>query len=531
MSSPIASGRGAAAPLRSITNQILPLLLRLGTLGFIDAFALFYMLPQLFRDGVWYLGVTIALITLLINVVFLREDLYPLRWISPGLALMILTVIYPIAFTVYTAFTNYGDGHLLTKQQAIQIITREQYLPEGAPTYRWTLYQAPDGRLALWLVPADGEGQPLFVPEEGEPIAVEGANGGAEPPESFQGYRRVERRELIALLGQLQEKRFGQPPDVFKISSPSTAAQFQQRYVYDPTQDAIIDQATGKIYRPVQGAFTAEDGEELTPGFQVVVGARNFRRLFTSPALRGPFIKVFIWTILFATFSVLTTFALGLFLAVVFNAPDMPLRKLTRSTLLIPYAIPAFISVPIWVGLLNPHLGIISLTMQDLFGWAPPWFSDPFWAKVGIILVNLWLGFPYMFLISTGALQAIPTDIYEAADIDGANAWQKFWYLTLPLLLISVGPLLVASFAFNFNNFVIIDLFNEGGPPMSGTPTPAGHTDILVTYTFRLAFASKRGADLGYAAAITVTIFLILVVITFIQFRFTNMLEEASENV
>jgi ABC-type sugar transport system permease subunit len=89
----------------------------------------------------------------------------------------------------------------------------------------------------------------------------------------------------------------------------------------------------------------------------------------------------------------------------------------------------------------------------------------------------------------------------------------------------------VASFAYNFNNFVVIYLYNLGGPPMSGTSSPVGHTDILATYTFRIAFASGRGADLGYAAAITVVIFLILMVITFFQFRFTNMLEERSENV
>jgi ABC-type sugar transport system permease subunit len=227
---------------------------------------------------------------------------------------------------------------------------------------------------------------------------------------------------------------------------------------------------------------------------------------------------------------VLTTFALGLFLAIMFDVPNMPLQRPLRSMLLIPYAIPAFISVPIWVGLLNPQFGVVSGFLRDL-GIIIPWFAHPHWAKVGILFINLWLGFPYMFLICTGALQALPSDIYEAADIDGASPWQKFRRLTLPLLLITVGPLLVASFAFNFNNFVIIDLYNEGRPTMAGTASPVGHTDILVTYTYRIAFASARGADLGYAAAITVVIFLILVVITYFQFRYTNMLEERSENV
>ena len=231
------------------------------------------------------------------------------------------------------------------------------------------------------------------------------------------------------------------------------------------------------------------------------------------------------------TNTVFTTFTAGLLLAIAFDTPDMPFQKLFRSLLLIPYAIPAFISVPVWVGLMNPEFGVITEFFEGIFGVTIPWFGHPMWAKAGIVLVNLWLGFPYMFLICTGALQALPTDIYEAADIDGANIFQRFRAITLPLLLITVGPLLVASFAFNFNNFVIIDLYNEGAPPMSGTPSPVGHTDILVSYTFRVAFSSGRGADLGYAAAITVAIFLILVVITWFQFRFTNMLEERSENM
>ncbi|NJN81144.1 MAG: ABC transporter permease subunit [Caldilineaceae bacterium] len=326
---------------------------------------------------------------------------------------------------------------------------------------------------------------------------------------------------------------FGIAPDAFRVSDKQLgqAAKFQQLYVYEPETDVMVDQATGVEYTPVEGTFTAPDGSTLRPGFRVVIGADNFVRLFTSPSLRGPFVLVFIWTVVFAALSVLLTFVMGLTLAVIFDVPEMPMRGLLRSLLLIPYAIPAFISVPIWVGLFNPQYGAVSVWMTNVFGSSPPWFSDPIWSKIGILSIQLWLGFPYMFVIATGALQALPTDIYEAADIDGASAWHKFKSMTLPLLMITMGPLLVASFAFNFNNFVVIELFNEGGPPMSGTSTPVGWTDILVTYTYRIAFSSGRGADLGYASAITVVIFAILVVITFFQFRYTDMLEEASENV
>jgi ABC-type sugar transport system permease subunit len=115
--------------------------------------------------------------------------------------------------------------------------------------------------------------------------------------------------------------------------------------------------------------------------------------------------------------------------------------------------------------------------------------------------------------------------------VDGANPWQQFRNITLPLLLVAVGPLLVASFTFNFNNFNLIYIFNAGGPPMSGTPTPAGHTDILISYVYNLAFAANRGVNYGFASAITIVIFLIVGAITLFQFRYTRMWEEVSENV
>jgi ABC-type sugar transport system permease subunit len=134
-------------------------------------------------------------------------------------------------------------------------------------------------------------------------------------------------------------------------------------------------------------------------------------------------------------------------------------------------------------------------------------------------------------LICSGALQSIPDEIYAAAQVDGANAWQKFARITFPLLLVAVGPLLVASFSFNFNNFNLIYLFNTGGPPMAGTPTPAGHTDILISYVYNLAFSGARGINYGFASAITIIIFFIVGTITLFQFRYTRMWEEVSENV
>ncbi len=520
---------GAQAPSASgrSSNTLLNILTRLGILFLVDAFGI-WLVYSMWSDGNYIFGGVIATVTILVNLILLRAELYPLRWMVIGLALLFVMVLYPVVQTVFTAFTNYGDGHLLTKQVVIEQLEAQRYLPEGASTVNWTAYVSPDGTQYLLFLEDPNTGE-AFIARPGEPVE---ATTGA-PPETIGDYRQLSRAERLRAATALSRLQFGADEDVYQVSTQQIgrAAKYQSRYQFDAERNVMVDMQTGKEYLPVRGTFTAEDGSTLRPGWRVNIGFDNFSRLFTSPSLRGPFTLVFLWTVVFAIVSVFVTFALGLFLAVAFDVPEMPMQKLLRSLLLIPYAIPAFVSVPIWVGLLNPQYGIVSDMIRTVFGTVPAWFSDPFWSKAGIILIQMWLGFPYMFVIATGALQALPADVYEAAAIDGARPLQAFFNITLPLLMITMGPLLVASFAFNFNNFVVIDLYNQGGPPMTGTASPVGHTDILATYTFRLAFASGRGADLGYAAAITVIIFLVLLVITFFQFRFTNMLEERSENV
>lgn len=523
--------------LASLSGSISHIALRLVALALVDAFAVL-LLILLIRDGIWPLAAILILTTVLINAINLSQRLYPLRWMSAALAIILLMVLYPIFFTVYTAFTNYSDGHLLTKVQAVRRIGQDTYLPEGGLVYRWVGYRSTEGEFLLWLVDDEGSSflaspdQPLEEADPGdERIGPLDENGF---PLTIEGYSRMELRDIIPILdSHLAPLEFGEPPLTVKIQSIREAAQLQQSYVYQEEQDAILDQLTGALYLAddEQGFFVSEAGVSLYPGYQVTVGGANFERLLSSPALRGPFVQIFLWTIAFAFFSVVTTFALGLFLALVYNDPTFPLRKLIRALLIMPYAIPGVIGILIWRGMLNQHLGVITTNLASLFGWAPGWFTDPWWSKVGILLVNLWLGFPYMMLVCSGALQAISNDVYEAAEVDGASSWQRFWSITLPLLLVSVGPLLIASFTFNFNNFTVIYAYNEGRPPIPGTPTPAGYTDVLISYTFRLAFESGRGADYGYASAITIVIFLIVAAITLFQYRFMGAWEEVSENV
>ncbi|MBN1267582.1 MAG: maltose ABC transporter permease MalF [Anaerolineales bacterium] len=528
---------GASRPLAALSSSLPRIAVRILGLMVVDAFAV-YLFLLLAGDGIWFFAGAIAVVTIMVNVINLSERMYPLRWMSPAFTVIAMMVLYPLLFTVYTAFTNYSDGHLLSKVQSIKRITQDTYLPEGGSTYLWTGFRSDSGDILLWLTSVEGQSF-LALPDE----PLQEITGGEEGigaldedgiPQSIEGYTRMEMRDILPVLdSELALLEFGEPPQTFKISTIREAAQLQPIYAFDEDLNALIDQRDGVVYYAdeEEGFFTSADGQSLNPGYQVTVGLANFTRLFNSPALRGPFVQVFIWTIVFAFLSVLLNFAMGLFLAIVLNDPIVKGRKFIRTLLILPYAIPGVLGILIWRGMLNPHLGVITTNLETLFGFAPPWFTDQWWAKTGIMMVNLWLGFPYMMLICSGALQSIPQDIYEAADVDGAGIWKKFWAITLPLLLVSVGPLLIAAFTFNFNNFTVIYTYNEGLPPIPGTPTPAGYTDILISYTYRLAFESGRGAQYSYAAAITIMIFLVVATITLFQYRFLGQWEEVSENV
>lgn len=517
------------------SESVSSIAIRLGSLAFIDALAIWFIYRLINVGGNPYIAGMIAFIAIGLNILVLSDRLYALRWFAPGLALMFMLVVYPVVFTTYTAFTNYGTGNLLSKDLAISQLEKLTYIPQEEGTYSWTAFQAEADadEFLIWVQSADNSEQILVGP--GVERTLEEVNAGPLDadgiPESIPGYTRLARGQTLRYLTQLGAIPFGDADDAITIQNLDKAAKAQPRYTYDAAADTLLNNETGVVYTAQNGRFTAADGQQISPGYYINIGTENFQRLYNSPALAGPFVRVFIWTFLFAAMIVLITFVAGLMLAIVFNDPSLPGRKIIQSAMVVPYAVPAFISVQVWRGLLNPTFGVIMDAMRNTFGWAPNLFSDPTWARVGILFVGLWLGFPYMFLICTGALQSIPSDIYEAAEVDGASSWQRFRNITLPLLMVAVGPLLIGSFAFNFNNFTVIDVYNEGGPPIPNSPTPAGHTDILITYIFRLAFSGGRGVDYGYASAITIVIFIILALIVGFQFRYTRVWEEVSESV
>jgi ABC-type sugar transport system permease subunit len=521
------------APSTGAPLSVADILGRLAALSVIDAVALAFGYG-LVGGGLWPAAIVLLIITAIINIAFLVDRLYPLRWISPGLLLLVLMVVYPLLYTGYIAFTNYGQGHILSKQQVIDRLEEDTFT--GGAALTWRAYRSPGGSFLLWLTDDQGN-QLLGDATTGQVGPVDPADprlGPIDPedglPTRIGDYDKLPRLQTIRYLTILEDVRLvsevnGEVADI-RITSLDAAELGQQKYTYDATRDVIVDNETGVEYASREGFFVAPDGTQLSPGFSDFIGPANFLRVFTDDRVRGPFVGVFIWTFAFAALTVIFAFAVGLGMALVLNDKQLPAKGIFRTLSIIPYTIPGFISALIWVGLLNPLHGPINGVLEDFTGVSPRWFSDGNLAKVALLTINTWLGYPYMLLVSLGALQSIPSDIYEAADLDGASPVQRFRSITFPLLLVALAPLLIGAFAFNFNNFTLIELVTEGGPPTPGAQTPAGQTDILISYSFRLAFASGRGQDYAFAAAISLVIFAIVAAITLFNFRLSRRLTE-----
>ena len=205
----------------------------------------------------------------------------------------------------------------------------------------------------------------------------------------------------------------------------------------------------------------------------------------------------------------------------VYNDPRIRGRRLYRSLFILPYAFPGFLAALVWKGMLNERFGIIN----EWLGQDINWLGDGNLAKLSILGVNLWLGFPYMFLVCTGALQSIPGELTESAVMDGAGPWRRFRSITLPLLFVSTAPLLISSFAFNFNNFSLIYMLTGGGPNFPGAPVVIGESDILISMVYSIAFESGQ-KQYGLASALSILIFFVVGLVSWLGFRQTRKLEE-----
>lgn len=506
--------------------------LKYGFVALLDAAALWAVIALLFR-GDYILLAVLGIGTLVLNFVILSRRAYPLRFLLPGLVFLFAMVVYPIGYTVNVSLTNLQTGNLLTKAQVIAQLEGRYYLPPQPETFTFWAFRNAQGELALLLTSSDGrtflsQGNELVPVDLSDPRFVRGEDGTVI---SFDGYTRLTLPEVYQSLGALEalDLRLGEAH--VRLTSVREFGTFLRKYQYLPDQDAILDLETNVTYYAKEGFFTSPEGVRIEPGFQIYVGFRNYLDVLTNPGIRADFTRVFGWTLAWSFLSVFFSFAVGLGLAYLLNDPYVRGRFVYRSLLIIPYAMPAFISALVWAGLFNTDLGVINRVLGDLFGVKVRWLQDPMWARTALIFINVWLTYPYMMIVSLGALQSISQELFEAARVDGATSWQRFWRITMPLLWVSVAPLLIGSFAFTFNNFTIIWLVTAGRPAVLGAATPAGATDILISWTYRLAFEGERGNQLGLASAVSIIIFIIIAVISAVNFRFTRALEDVSRSV
>ena len=520
---------------------------RLLGLMMLDALALYAVFILIEEESTLMLiGLVVG--TLFINWVYLWPRTEALRWITPGLILMSIFVVVPIIFTFWVSMTNWQTGNVTSKDQTVEFFEGQVYIDPESEGELFDLYVYSDdaGGNRLLLVNEDGDylfGEARLRSEPPVEDAVDAtgtfAAGDEVPPPTFNGFRLLETREVFALSVQIDFADLvidvPQGEVVILGLSQGRVVLASQRWVYDEATDIMFDtvenrECTTGTTTETKGNFVCEDGEVLDPGWVAFVGAKNYTRVLTNPLIREPFLRVFIWNVVFAALSVGLTFALGLLLALSLHHIRMKGVKIYRSVYIIPYAIPAFLSILVWRGLFNSSFGTVNnllAPLYDLLGVDPiRWLTDPTWAKVTVLLVNLWLGFPYMFLLATGALQSIPGDVLEAARTDGARGSRVFRSITFPLLMVSLAPLLIGSFAYNFNNFNLIFLLTNGGPPVLGADIPVGHTDILISFTFKLAAQGGRGNQFGLASAITILIFLMLLAWSAFSFRMTKKLED-----
>ena len=515
-------------------------------LGLVDA-GVGFVLMVLFGKEKYGFAVFLGLVTLLVNWIYLRRGGLPAKYLAPGVILLIAFQVYVVIFSGYISFTNYGALHNGSYVEALDAIQQAAVEPiEGATEYEIKVVKSDDG--AIQFVAVDLTAGKIYMGGEDyskhawhEVTAAEGlVVDDSGYPTSLTGVTFLTDDQITEIDPGVTTIKIPLGPNLDTDGFIATADAFfaqQNRfsYIYDEEKRSMTRLSDNKIFPADESAgfFKSKDGEILSEiGWQVRVGWSNYKKIFGDPDLRGPLSGIILWTFLFAFLSVFTTFVLGLTLALIFNDERIRGLRIYRAIFILPYAFPAFLSAYVWRGMFNTEDGFINRSILGFMGpdHRIPWLEQQGPARAAVLLTNLWLGFPYMFLICTGALQAIPNDLTEAAGIDGASPWKIVKLIKLPLLLVSLAPLLIASFAYNFNNFGAVYLLTGGGPFLNPTlKVNAGATDILITFVYRIAFSGSQGADYGLASAFSVLIFLVIGSISFFSFKRTRGLEELTQ--
>lgn len=271
-------------------------------------------------------------------------------------------------------------------------------------------------------------------------------------------------------------------------------------------------------------AFTNYSSPKHIPPGNLVdwVGFQTFIEIFNLKTWSGTFYGVAAWTVIWAVLATFTTFFGGLIVALLINQKGIRFKAFWRTMLIIPWAIPQFISLLIMRNMFNGEFGPINQYLQLIGLSAVPWLSDPYWAKVTIVMVNAWVGIPVSMVLTSGVITGISKDLYEAAEVDGATAWQKFSKITVPMVLFATAPLLILFFAGNINNFNLIYLLTDGNP-VNPAYRFAGSTDILITWIYKMTLDQNQ---YNIASAVSIIIFIVIASVSIWNFRRTRSFKE-----
>lgn len=261
------------------------------------------------------------------------------------------------------------------------------------------------------------------------------------------------------------------------------------------------------IFITILVAFTNYSSPNHIPPRNLVdwVGFTNFINIFKMNIWSNTFFHLAVWTMVWAVCSTFLNYGCGLILALLTSRNDIKFKGFWRTIYILPYAIPGFVSLLVF-RLMFSGVGPINNLLVNLGFDKIPFFTDGTTAKIMLLLINTWLGAPYFMILISGALTNIDNSMYEAAEIDGASRWQQFRSITLPTLLFQTAPVLILSFAFNFNNFSAIYLLTDGGP-INSAYRYAGSTDILITWVYKL---TKDQSQYNIASVISILLFIFI---------------------
>ncbi len=454
--------------------------------------------------------------------IYLSSKTLAARYLFPGLAAMGVFVLFPLLYTVQLSTTNFSASNLLSFERSRAYLL-EQRLRDEAKTFEYSLHAQGD-QLVLALSAESETDQAGAVTFASAPFPKSQAaqNVKATAASAAPG-AALAMRDVVANRATLQGLSI-ELPDGTQLRYAGLRQFAVLTPLWKPLDGGGVQStATGKTYSPNEktGFFETAEGERLQPGFTVGIGFKNYAKLIFDEAIRGPFFSIFVWTVTFSGLTVLLAASLGTLLAVLLNWDALKGRTVYRTLLFLPYAVPGFISILVFKGLFNQNFGEINMILNALFGIKPSWFADPILAKIMLLIVNVWLGYAYFMLLCSGLLQSISSDLYEASALAGAGPLTNFFKITVPQIIKPLSPLLISAFAFNFNNFVLIALLTDGRPDFLNTKIPAGTTDILVSYTYRIAF-KDAGADFGLAAAVSVLIFAMVAALAIVQLRMSK---------